>query len=430
MEIIVYSLPFIISIFLLIFFKKYIVWWEYLALIGISLLFSFLFRAIFIASLESDTEYLGGYMTKITHYDEWDEWIHRTCTRQVPCGRDSKGNTIYRTEHYDCSYREYHPERWCYTDNYNREDYFYNKAEFDRAMAELGYPKSVFRDMHRHYYRIDGDAQDYFYDNSIPHLRPLVWEHSYKNKIQASHSIFKFEDISDSEADSLGLYRYPNVTDYDQDVVLGFKCGKEVHKRYKYINSMYGARKQFRMYVLVFRNQPLEISEKQKSYWQGGNKNEFVICLGYNTKTGRIDWCNPFSWCDKPDLEIATKRYFRENPKMNLANYPMWLESHLNLWKRKEFKDFEYIENELTKGQAIALFIIVFIVNIVMSLLFIGNEETNEGMYNDAEIAYICISTIKRQRDKIYNAPSNFIDWVKPKLDSLFDSYKNTDYLK
>ena len=430
MELIVYSLPFIISIFLLIFFKKYIVWWEYLALIGISLLFSFLFRAIFIASLESDTEYLGGYVTKITHYDEWDEWIHRTCTRTVHDGYDKDGHEITHEEEYDCSYREYHPERWCYTDNYNREHYFYNKAEFDRAMAELGYPKSVFRDMHRHYYRIDGDAQDYFYDNSIPHLRPLVWEHSYKNKIQASHSIFKFEDISDSEADSLGLYRYPNLTDYDQDVVLGFKCGKEVHKRYKYINSMYGARKQFRMYVLVFKNQPFEISEKQKSYWQGGNKNEFVICLGYNTKTGRIDWCNPFSWCDKPDLEIATKRYFRENPKMNLANYPMWLESHLNLWKRKEFKDFEYIENELTKGQAIALFIIVFILNIVMSLFFIGNEETNEGMYNDAEIAYICISTIKRQREKIYNAPSNFIDWVKPKLDSLFDSYKNTDYLK
>lgn len=430
MEIIVYSLPFIISIFLLIFFKKYIVWWEYLALIGISLLFSFLFRLAFIASLESDTEYLGGYMTKITHYDEWDEWIHRTCTRQVPCGRDSKGHTIYRTEHYDCSYREYHPEKWMYTDNYNREHYFYNKAEFDRAMAELGYPKSVFRDMHRNYYRIDGDAQDYFYDNSMPHLRALVWESSYKNKILASHSIFKFEDISDEEADSLGLYRYPNVTEYDQDVVLGFKCGKAVHKRYKYINSMYGARKQFRMYVLVFRNQPIEISEKQKSYWQGGNKNEFVICLGYNTKTGNIDWCNPFSWCDKPDLEIATKRYFREHPHMDLSNYPMWLESHINLWKRKEFKDFDYIENELTKGQSIALFIIIFIMDILMSIFFIGNEETNEGVYDDAEIAYVCLSAIKGVRESIYNAPSNFMAWVTPILDNLVDSYENTQYLK
>jgi hypothetical protein len=430
MEIIVYSLPFIISIFLLIFFKKYIVWWEYLLLIGISLLFSFVFRLVFIASLESDTEYLGGYMTKITHYDEWDEWIHKTCTRQVPCGRDSKGNTIYRTEHYDCSYREYHPERWCYTDNYNREHYFYNKAEFDRAMAELGYPKSVFRDMHRHYYRIDGDAQDYFYDNSIPNLRPLVWEHSYKNKIQASHSIFKFEDISDSEADSLGLYRYPNVTYYDQDVVLGFKCGKEVHKRYKYINSMYGARKQFRMYVLVFRNKPMEISEKQKSYWQGGNKNEFVICLGYNTKTGNIDWCNPFSWCDNPALEIATKRYFREHPHMDLSNYPTWLESHMNLWKRKQFRDFDYIENELTKGQAIALFIIIFIMDVLLSLFFIGNEETNEGKFNDAEIAYVCLSAIKRQRERICSIPSGFISFVTPILDDLIDSYEKTQYLK
>ena len=269
MEIVIYSLPFIISIILLIFFKKYIVWWEYICLVGISILFTFLLKSAFVASLEYDTEYLGGYITKITHYDEWDEWIHKTCTRRVPCGRDSKGNTIYRTETYDCSYREYHPERWTYTDNYNREEYFYNKSYFDAAMKELGHPKMVFRDMHRKYYRIDGDAQDYYYDGTPQHLRALVWKNSYQNKILASHSIFKFEDIDDDDADSLGLFRYPDVNDNDQAVILGFKAGKEVHKQYKYINSIYGARKQFRIYVLVFRNKPLEISEKQNSYWQG-----------------------------------------------------------------------------------------------------------------------------------------------------------------
>ena len=361
MEIIIYSLPFIISIFLLIFFKKYIVWWEYICLVVTSILFTLLLKSVFIASLEYDTEYLGGYITKITHYDEWDEWIHKTCTRQVPCGRDSKGHTIYRTETYDCSYRDYHPECWTYTDNYNREEYFYNKSYFDAAMKELGHPKMVFRDMHRHYYRIDGDAQDYFYDGTVQHIRPLVWSETYRNKILASHSIFKFEDIDDEEADSLGLFRYPEVNDNDQAVILGFKAGKKVHKQYKYINSVYGSKKQFRIYVLVFRDKPLEISEKQKSYWQGGNKNEFVLCLGYNTKKGTIDWCNPFSWCDKPELEVATKRYFRDHPKMDLSEYPQWLENHLHLWKRKEFKDFDYIENELTKGQSIALLIIILI---------------------------------------------------------------------
>ena len=386
MEIIIYSLPFIISIFLLIFFKKYIVWWEYICLVVTSILFTLLLKSVFIASLEYDTEYLGGYITKITHYDEWDEWIHKTCTRQVPCGRDSKGHTIYRTETYDCSYREYHPERWTYTDNYNREEYFYNKSYFDAAMRELGCPRMVFRDMHRNYYRIDGDAQDYFYDGTVQHIRPLVWSETYRNKILASHSIFKFEEIDDDDADSLGLFRYPDVKDNDQAVILGFKAGKEVHKQYKYINSIYGAKKQFRIYVLVFRDKPLEISEKQKSYWQGGNKNEFVLCLGYNTKKGTIDWCNPFSWCDKPELEVATKRYFRDHPKMDLSEYPQWLENHLHLWKRKEFKDFDYIENELTKGQSIALLIIILILDIFVSILFIGNEATNEGMYDDSFI--------------------------------------------
>ena len=386
MEIIIYSLPFIISIFLLIFFKKYIVWWEYICLVVTSILFTLLLKSVFIASLEYDTEYLGGYITKITHYDEWDEWIHKTCTRQVPCGRDSKGHTIYRTETYDCSYRDYHPECWTYTDNYNREEYFYNKSYFDAAMKELGHPKMVFRDMHRHYYRIDGDAQDYFYDGTVQHIRPLVWSETYRNKILASHSIFKFEDIDDEEADSLGLFRYPEVNDNDQAVILGFKAGKKVHKQYKYINSVYGSKKQFRIYVLVFRDKPLEISEKQKSYWQGGNKNEFVLCLGYNTKKGTIDWCNPFSWCDKPELEVATKRYFRDHPKMDLSEYPQWLENHLHLWKRKEFKDFDYIENELTKGQSIALLIIILILDIFVSILLIGNDINNEDMYDDSFI--------------------------------------------
>ena len=386
MEIVIYSLPFIISVFLLIFFKKYIVWWEYICLVGVSILFTFLLKSVFIASLEYDTEYLGGYMTKITHYDEWDEWIHRTCTRQVPCGTDGKGHTRYRTETYDCSYREYHPECWKYTDNLGREEYFYNKSYFDRAMAELGYPKMVFRDMHRKYYKIDGDAQDYYYDGTPQHVRALVWKNTYQNKILASHSIFKFEDIDDEEADSLGLYRYPNVEDHDQAVILGFRAGKEVHKQYKYINSIYGAKKQFRIYVLVFRNKPIEISEKQKSYWQGGNKNEFVLCIGYNTKKGTIDWCNPFSWCDKPELEVATKRYFREHPRMDLSEYPTWLIQNLNLWHRKNFSDFDYIKNELTKGQSIALLIIILLIDVFISIFFIGNEFTNEGIYDNSFI--------------------------------------------
>ena len=154
MELIVYLLPFIFSIGLIIFFWKYMVWWEYLLFIGISLLVAFVFKCAIDFGSCRDDRYVGGYITKITHYDEWDEWIHRTCTRKV-------GKHV---SHYDCSYREVHPEKWMYTDNRGMEHYFLGKKQFDRAMKELGYPKMVFRDMNRNYYHIDGNAQDYYYD--------------------------------------------------------------------------------------------------------------------------------------------------------------------------------------------------------------------------------------------------------------------------
>ena len=364
-------------------------------------------KATMIYARECDIEYHGGYMTRITHYDEWDEWIERTCTRTVHDGYDKDGNEITHEEKYDCSYREYHPERWTYVDNYGREEYFYNKEEFNRAMAELGYPKMVFRDMHRDYYTIDGDAQDYFYDGTVAHVRPLTWSRTYQNKVIASESIFKFEDISDKEAKKAKLFNYPSIQDRDQSIILGVNLGKQTHKKFKYINAVYGRKKQFRVYVLIFTDKPLEISERQKSYWQGGNKNEFIVCLGYNSKTGRVDWCNPFSWCDKPTLEVATKRFFRERPYLanSVDSYASWLQNNLHLWKRKEFKDFDYIENTLTKGQAIALLIIILIMNIIASIFFIGNEFKNEELY-DAPLLYDC----KRIQRGITNHIKNWFE--------------------
>ena len=392
---IAYFIPFVVSIILLIFFRKKIVWWEYIALISISVLVTYISRWIAIEFLEDDIEYLGGYITKITHYDDWDEWITKTCTRRVPDGEDEDGNTKYRTETYDCSYREYHPERWKYTDNYGHEEYFFDgESEFNRALEELGRPRMQFRDMHRDYYTKDGDAQDYFWDKTVQHIRPLTWTHTYKNKINSSYSLFNFEDIKDEQADSLGLFRYPKVIDNDQAIVLGYNLPKAVNKNYKYINAMYGPTKQFRLYVLVFKDKPIEISEKQKSYWKGGNKNEFIVCLGYNTKTKTVTWCNPFSWCDKPSLEVATKNYFRSHPCTGITYYPEFLKKNINLWKRKSFADFDYIRNYPTHTQNIVIVCIIFILNIILAIFFLENEyENKEIELKDNEVYYIKYTT-------------------------------------
>ena len=57
MEIVIYLLPFFIALILLIFFKKYIVWWEYICLVGVSVLFTLLLKSAMVAVNEMDTEY-------------------------------------------------------------------------------------------------------------------------------------------------------------------------------------------------------------------------------------------------------------------------------------------------------------------------------------------------------------------------------------
>jgi hypothetical protein len=90
-------------------------------------------------------------------------------------------------------------------------------------------------------------------------------------------------------------------------------------------------------------------------------------------------WCNPFSWCDEPKLEVLTRDYFIQNPKVDIDAYGKWLQTQIpTKWKRKEFSDFEYIHIGLSKGQYIALIIIMIILNIGISIFLVMNDKQNQ----------------------------------------------------
>ena len=96
MELLVLFIPFITCIILFIFFRNKVNIIEYVSILGVSLLVYFIYTWADKSISSSDTEYLGDYVTKISHEDEWDEWIHKTCHRRVRSGTDSKGNAIYK----------------------------------------------------------------------------------------------------------------------------------------------------------------------------------------------------------------------------------------------------------------------------------------------------------------------------------------------
>ena len=374
MNFIIYIIPFFIAIILFLFFRRKVVWWEYVVLIIPSLVFSLLIKLCMVSYNVSDTEYLGGYVTKIIYYEEWDEMVLRTKTRRVPCGRDSNGHTQYRTETYTVWERDYHPEKWVYVNNENNFEHNISKELYNKIKFRLNRP-AVFKDMKRNYHRIDGDAYVTMYDGSIEHLYDITWSHKYKNKVQASQSntIFKMLDIDKEMADSLGLYEYPEITDLAQNPILGRNVSKEELQIFRYINAMKGKKNEFRTYILFFNYDEFDKSELQKSYWQNGNKNEFIVCLGM--KGDSVAWTNSFSWCDMPKLEIKTRSYFINNPKLDLVKYGTWLNNNIDEnWVRKEFDDFNYIDIELSTGQYIALFFLTIVFNIGIGAAVIYNN--------------------------------------------------------
>ena len=372
MEIVIYIIPFLTAIFLLLVFNKKMVWWEYMALIVPSLLFTFITQLIMVSVNSSDTEYLGSYVNRITYYEPWDEMVRVRHTRT-----DKDGDTeVYYTWE-----REYHSECYTYVDNESSWEYHLSKKEYEVIKKRMG-NKSVFRDMHRDFHRIDGDAYDIYWDKTIEHLYDITTPHSYTNKIKASqsHTIFKYSDISEEDAKELGLYEYPDIKLMNQNPIIGRNVTDKDKQRIKYINATYGKTHQFRVYMLFYEGKDIEISEQQKAYWQNGNKNEFVVCLG--TQKDSVVWCNPFSWCDEPKLEVLTRDYFIQNPKVDIDAYGKWLQAQIpTKWKRKEFADFEYIRIGLSRGQYIALIIIMILLNIGISVFLVMNDIKNENSY-------------------------------------------------
>lgn len=366
-EIVAFIFPFLFVIVFGLCVKNKITLLQNILIIGTTCLLCLAIRAVMLRSSMTSTEYWGGYVEKISYYEPWDELVIRT--REVCVGHDSEGNPKYETQTY--TEREYHKESWTYLSSFNKREHSISKATYDMMKAKLN-SQAVFRDMNRDYYRIDGDAYDTFWDHTISSCFDLTTTKRYQNRIKAaeSHTIFRYSNISKAEANELGLKDYPEMEDFmAQNPIIGGTPSIYDINEIKYINAIHGAEHQFRMYMLIFDGYKydVETAEIQKGYWQGGNKNEFIVCLGIIGDS--VAWCSSFSWCDEPKLELMTKTYFIENPKLDIQKYGQWLDGNIALfWKRKQFTDFDYIKIGLTETQGIWLFILSLLFSVGISM--------------------------------------------------------------
>lgn len=300
-----------------------------------------------------DVEFLSGYVVTAKHFRPWTE-------RQVyyVTVSDGKGKTRQeRRVRY-----VHHPDSWEWELNTGHTSSI-SESMFNELVYRWGGDTRYFPTYHPNCVSGGGgDATDW--DQEMSHAETETYECRYTNPLDHSNSIFRYKEISEQEAKEMGLYDYPKVERFEQTPVIGLDIATFADQRaFQLLNAMNGSRHQVHFFVLLYdAAKGLTIGEDQRAYWHGGNKNEFTICLGIEKKeeTGEniLKWCNAFSWMDEPVLELAIESWARDcqDKPLDLQAFCQWLQEHLDLWKRKEWKDFAYLSNPMRPWQLYTLF--------------------------------------------------------------------------
>ena len=337
--------------------------WQFYAILfgGGEVLVALLHWAFF-SSLSSCKEYLGGIVTSIYYEEPWTEIVIH---RETYTDSNGKTRTRIRKEYKD------HPEEYSfYTSIGTYSDISASDFRKIRDLWNVPGHTDIWRDekikggirmgCHYDFYDMNPSCIE---DNT--YWVPVTVKRNYKNKIRSSNSIFKFQKISKSEAEQLGLPDYPELIGFDAPCVLSedFEVLSYPDRLFRKFNAGVAPRAQMRLYILLFEaDKGVGISELQRAYWQGGNKNEFVICIGLD-HLRHVAWAHAFSWADEQQLEVEVAQWLMQQGYLDWDDLYEWMKSNLPRWKRKEFKDFDYIRVSLPLKRFLWIFFLTVLAN-------------------------------------------------------------------
>lgn len=353
-------IPFILCIILFTKFRQYTVWWEYILPFAVSILTTVIIYFSISYAQNLDTEYQTYYFTEVRYYEDWNERVMRT--RTVTDGKNTRTEIYFETV--------YHNEEYWGIDNVGNK-HFLKEGSYIKIRNRWG--NNTFVDMRRSYYTNDGDMHYSKYPNNSDVMFTITIPHRYTNKVANSKSVFNYEDVNPKEWD---LFEYPKPgIDTPSLLTKGFNpTNKDIHNL-NVINAYYGKVKQIKIWMLVWKNENLDVAYAQENYWKGGNKNELVICIGIDSNNN-IQWGHVFSWSESENFkqsladEIARDKF----KPIDLNKYYEWIETHIHEWQRKEFKDFNYIVTPIPLWGNITIYMVTILFSVGTGLFVIHNE--------------------------------------------------------
>jgi hypothetical protein len=384
-------IPIIIGVLCFIFARKNMQWWEALPALLIGLVLTAGFKACVETAQTRDKEYWGGYITA-AHYDEdWNERV--SCRHEIPCSHDESYDcgtkespqTCTRKAHSNDGYEhpydvDEHPPTWYFNDTLGGTTYI-DLGYFEYLCKHFG--NKTFVELNRNVHDNDGDRYTTHFKMDREKLIPVSRMQTYENRVQASRSIFKFKQVEPKDIKEFGLYSYPEVSGRGEtECILGPAGNQKAksEKEIQYLNSVLGRPKQVRMMILIFQDQPLQAAYMQESYWMGGNKNEFILCVGVNKKR-EVQWGHVISWTEVEALKVGarTEIYKQKGKQLDLLKLIRYNEIEIpKQWVRKQFADFNYLTVEPPLWAVITTYILVLLSSLATYGWCLLNEFTSE----------------------------------------------------
>jgi hypothetical protein len=320
-------IPLIIIVVLKLLFGQEIKWKEAIICVLVAALVMLSFRFIALWLLPKDREFLNGYITQARYYEDWNELVTHYYTT-------GKTTSVYYTV-------DVHPEYWL-ADTNCFGVISISKQQYDKYVSMWNNKK--FQELNRNYYSKDGNEYYSDYDNKFENIIPLTKINYYENRITHSKNVFNYEQLNSQEVSQ--VYKYPDLNIFDLSnnfqYLIGINDNKANHLLASW-NAKLGAIKRVAIFLLIYPNKLQDVSFLQERYWQGGNKNELVVCVGIDSKNN-ITWSRVFSWTTseglKPSLSssIMSMKKFDDIKIINLIG-----ELTNKLWVKRDFREFNYI---------------------------------------------------------------------------------------
>lgn len=364
-----------------IFFKKAFVWWEYVILGIAPPLIATLVYFTDQGARKWDTEYFTNTCVKVEYIEYWETWVDKTCSRTYSCNcsTDSKGNRSCQTctEYYDCSYCDHNPARYYAYDEKGHKQSI-PESEYRRISKKFGTERFVELNRDIDYHGgcgEDGDAYVAEWDGDQEKYEPYCTAHNYVNKVRLSNS-YSFEELTPEQKKR--VKQYPDIRGVYQPAIVGQWPDKadlyNANFKLNRFNGQFGKKKQIKSFLFTYYNQKSDVVDLQRKYFEGGNKNEIILCVGYDNVG--VTWVRAFSWTDEKICENEAVRFYNKNMKLEaLVDHmiPVWTAN----WKRKEFTPLNDIINIVPSTTAwVTMIALIIIITTVLTVVFTKNEES------------------------------------------------------